>query len=121
MDSFTVEMYEKANGERPVEEFLNSLDSKMQSKLIGLMGVLEEKGNDLREPFSKYLEEGIFELRCKQGNNITRVLYFFYVGRKIILTNGYVKKTQKTPKKIIELSKSYRKDYLERKANNENL
>ena len=39
----------------------------------------------------------------KQGSNITRVLYFFYIGKKIIATNGFVKKTQKTPPKELKL------------------
>ena len=38
---------------------------------------LEEKGPMLREPFSKPLGEGIFEVRAKQGTDISRVLYFF--------------------------------------------
>ena len=49
----------------------------------------------LREPYSKYLEDGIFEVRGKVGNDISRVLYH---GGKIILTNGFIKKTQKTPR-----------------------
>lgn len=60
---------------------------------------------------------GIFEIRAKQGNNITRVLYFFVIGRKIILTNGFTKKTQKTPPGEIELSKKYRSEYEQRKEN----
>ena len=57
----------------------------------------------LREPYSKHLDDGIFELRCKFGSDITRVLYFFYYEGKIILTNGFVKKTQKTPKEEIQI------------------
>lgn len=56
----------------------------------------------LREPFSKPLGEGIFEVRAKQETDISRVLYFFVVGKKVILTNGFVKKTQKTPPREIE-------------------
>jgi len=55
-------------------------------------------------------------LIVKQSSNITRILYFFYIGRRIILTNGFVKKIQKTPHNEIELAKKYRKDYLEREA-----
>ena len=55
-----------------------------------------------------------FEIRCKVGNNITRIMYFFYYEGKIILTNGFVKKTQKTPKKEIDLAKERRKDFIER-------
>ncbi|MBQ7759950.1 MAG: type II toxin-antitoxin system RelE/ParE family toxin [Acidaminococcaceae bacterium] len=56
-------------------------------------------------------EDGIFELRTQQGNDIARVLYFFVVGRKVILTNGFIKKSPKTPNDQIELAKKYRADY----------
>lgn len=59
--------------------------------------------------------DGIFEIRTKFGSDITRVLYFFVIGRRIILTNGFVKKTQKTPASEIALAKQYRADYLSRK------
>lgn len=114
MNQFTVEFYEKENGEIPVEEFLNSLDTGMKSKLVMILKVLQEKGNQLREPYSKHLEDGIFEIRGKVGSDISRVLYFFYYGGKIILTNGFIKKTQKTPSKEIKKAKEYRKDYIER-------
>ena len=60
--------------------------------MFGMIGLLQEKENKLREPYSKHLDDGIFELRCKVGSNITRVLYFFYYEGKIILINGFVKK-----------------------------
>ncbi len=97
-----------------------SLDVKMQAKLLGMLQILQEKGNQLREPYSKYLEDGIFELRTKNGTDITRVLYFFYYGRKIILTNGFIKKTQKTPRKEILLTKRRKADYIERSKTHEN-
>ena len=95
MQRFEVEYFEKEDGTYPAEEFILSQDVKMRAKLFRLLELLEEKGNTLREPYSKSLDDGIFEIRAKQGNNITRVLYFFYVGNKIILTNGFVKKSQK--------------------------
>ena len=114
MDKFTVEFYEKEDGEKPVELFLDSLDIKMRSKLLMILKVLQEKGNQLREPYSKHLDDGIFEIRGKVGSDISRVLYFFYYGGKIIITNGFIKKTQKTPHEEIEKAKCYRKDYIER-------
>ena len=98
MRGFKLIAYEKENGKVPVEEFLDSINPKMRAKLYGLMGILQEKGNMLRKPYSKHLEDGIFELRCQFGTDITRVLYFFFYEGKIIMTNGFVKKTQKTPK-----------------------
>ena len=79
---FEVEFYEKANGDIPVENFLNSLDIKMRNKILMILNVLQEKGNQLREPYSKHLEDGIFEVRGKIGNDISRVLYFFYINEK---------------------------------------
>mgnify|MGYP000001298127 FL=1 len=111
---FDVEYYEKEDGTFPAEEFILSLDSKMQAKMFCELDLLETFGNQLREPHSKPLGDGIYEIRAKVASDITRVLYFFVVNKKIILTNGFVKKTQKTPDNEIALAKKYRKDYLER-------
>ena len=114
MDQFTVEFYETAAGERPAEEFLDSLDVKMRGKLVMTLKVLQEQGNRLREPYSMHLEDGIFEVRGQVGSDISRVLYFFYYGGRIILTNGFIKKTQKTPRYELEKAKLCRKDFMER-------
>ena len=74
---------EKENGEVPVEEFLDSINPKMRAKIFGLLGILQEKGNMIREPYSKHIGDGIFELRCKFGSDITRVLYFFIMREKL--------------------------------------
>jgi len=94
--AFEVNFYKTADGYCPVETFFNSLDKKMVAKLLKGVILLEEFGNELREPYSKSLDNGIFELRAKHSSNITRVLYFFIENHKIILTNGFVKKSQKT-------------------------
>jgi len=120
LQKFEVVFYEKDDGQCPVEDFLKKIDVKMRAKIVGLLEILEEKGNVLREPYSKHLEDGIFELRCKVGSNITRILYFFYYQGKIILTNGFVKKVQKTPRKEIQVAKARRAEYIERVKNNEN-
>lgn len=112
--TFSVEYYEKDDGTRPAEEFILSQDMKMQAKLFMLLEFLEEMGPELREPYSKSLGDGIFEIRAKQGSNISRVLYFFVIGRKIILTNGFVKKSAKTPPREISKAKRCRTDYQQR-------
>ena len=116
MSKFEAIFYETLDGKQPAKEFLLSLDTKIRAKMVHIISILQDNGYELREPYSKHLSEGIFELRAKVGSDITRVLYFFYVDRKIILTNGFVKKTQKTPPKEIERAKKYRADFLQRKA-----
>lgn len=115
MPRFEVDFYEKENGEQPAKEFMLSLDKKLRAKLADTIIILQDNGYELREPYSKHISEGIFELRAKQGSDITRVMYFFYIDRHIILTNGFIKKTQKTPQSEIEKAKRYRSDYLKRK------
>ena len=88
----------------------------MRAKILLAIALLETNGPQLRQPYSKPLGDGIFEIRAKQGNNITRTLYFFYDGKQIILTNGFVKKTQKTPSAEIQRAKKYRAEYLRFKA-----
>jgi len=117
MIKFEVEYFEKQGGAIPVEEFILSQEKKMRMKIYRTLLLLEEFGNELREPYSKLIEEGIFELRIKEGTHISRVMYFFIKGRKIILTNGFVKKTQKTPRKEIELAKKHRMEYENRREN----
>jgi len=115
MAKFEAEFYEKENGEQPAREFLLSLNKKLRAKMLMIIGVLQDNGNELREPYSKPLSDGIFELRAKVGTDISRVLYFFYVDQHIVLTNGFVKKTAKTPPQEIEKAKKYRADYLRRR------
>ena len=98
MKRYEVIFYETPDGKQPAKEFLLSLPPKMRAKMLRTIEIVGENGPDLREPYSKCLEEGIFELRAKVGSDISRVLYFFYIGKRIVLTNGFVKKTQKTPK-----------------------
>jgi len=63
--------------------------------------------------------KGLFEARIKLGSNIWRVFCFFDKGKLVILLNGFVKKTQKTPKKEIDKAVRLMKEYYEQK-NKEN-
>ena len=115
MPKFEVLFYTTESGEQPVKDFLLSLEVKVRAKVMSMISVLSENGYQLREPYSKHLSDGIFELRINIGNNNARVLFFFYIGRKIILTNGFMKKSKKTPSAEIDKAKKYRKDYLDQK------
>ena len=107
--------YNFANYEGKIEvnEFLNSLDVKEQAKIIAYMDKLVELLNINQFPnekLSKYLRDGVFELRVKLKNTSSRILYFFMVDKNIIFTHGFIKKTEKTP--VPEIEKAIRiKEY----------
>lgn len=114
---FEIVFYKKEDDTKPVAEFMNSLDVKMKRKTLQEIQLLKEFGKELREPYSKSLKDGLFELRVQQSNNISRIFYFFFDGQKIVMTNGLIKKTQKTPKSEIDKALKYKADY-ERRMNN---
>lgn len=109
-----IKFYEDDQGKSPVKEFLDSLDIKMRQKMLRSIMALKELGPSLRMPLSEYLDDGIFELRAKVGSNISRVMYFFVIGDRAVLTHGFIKKTQKTPAREIERAKNIRKEFMDR-------
>ena len=114
MGDYTCIFYETRDGKSPVEEFIESLDTETQDKFILKQQLLEDLGPQLRYPHTDHIEEGIFELRFKGKEGQIRVLFFFFYGKRIIFTHGFIKKTQKTPRKEIGIAKERRKDFLAR-------
>lgn len=112
-----VQPYEKQNGERPVEEYLDSIENeKHVAKIVRGIKLLEEYGPGLGGPYVDHLKDDIFELRIKFSSNIFRVLFFHFVDNKIILTHGFTKKTQKTPSREITRAEAYKDDFLKQKG-----
>ena len=114
MEEYEIEFYQKNDGTCPIEEFFQDLPPKLWAKVARNIDILKEFNINLREPLVKHVEDGIFELRSQVNNDIARVMYFFFIDKKIILTNGFVKKTQKIPRKYIDTALEYRKDFLNR-------
>ena len=105
------EYYDLPNGDMPAKMFIDDQNEKMQRKIFGRIELLEENGNTLREPYSKQLGDGIFELRIDFAGDIARIFFFFFIGKKAILTNGIIKKKEKTPRGALALAKKYKKEY----------
>ena len=66
---FEVVFYETLDGKEPAKDFLLALAPKMRAKVVRTICLLREYGNSLREPYSKYLRDNIFELRTKTGTD----------------------------------------------------
>jgi phage-related protein len=119
--TWPIEFYRKENGKSPVWEFINDLHPKFQAKAIRQIEMLEQFGTDLKEPYVKPINgdecKGLWELRIKFANDISRIFYFMPVGNCFVLLHGFVKKTDKIPKKELEMAKSCKADYLRRRQN----
>ena len=111
---WSVEFYETADGKSPVAEFLSSFDDKTQARFIWSIDQLRLLNVRAREPLVKHLEGKLWELRRASDGDIYRLLYFFFSGRKIVIVHGFQKKSQKTPRKEIELAYKRMNDYITR-------
>ena len=111
MEEYTCIFYKTIAGKSPVEDFIEGLEEKTQDKFILKKQLLQDFGPQLRYPHTDYIGEGIFELRFKGKEGQIRVLFFFFYGKRIIFSHGFVKKTQKTPQKEIEIAKGRKKDF----------
>ena len=96
--------YKTENGKSPVEEFLDTLTSKQAQKVTWVLRVIRDLNQIPQEYFKKLVNTEIWEVRVKSGNNIFRILGFKDGLNFVVLTNGFQKKTQKTPKSEIELA-----------------
>ena len=102
-NDWAVVFYIDENGHSPVEEFLESLDTKTQVRFDWSIEQLRIRNVRAQEPLVRHLEGKLWELREESGTNIYRILYFFFSGRQIVFLHGFHKKTQKTPRHEIEV------------------
>ena len=101
-EKWKVILYRTANGDYPVQEFVDSLEIKAQSKVKDSIKLLQEFGIRLGLPHVKKLTgTELWELRIL-GSNSLRVLYVAMTGKTFVLLHGFKKKKDKTPQKEIK-------------------
>jgi phage-related protein len=116
---FEIDFYNDIQGKSPIEEFLDQL--KITHKILwkqALKGI-EKLRNRVyhKEPLSKHLESGLWELRIKAGTDILRVIYTFRKRQIIILLHVFIKKEQKTPAGELEIARKRLKEIKFQEAN----
>ena len=90
---------------KDVEKELDSLDRTFQAKLSHIAALLREFGPDkVREPYCKPLGNKLWEIRMRAKPGIARAIYVTVKKRRIIILHAFVKRTDKTPKKAIDLA-----------------
>jgi phage-related protein len=114
---FIVEFYETQAGKCPVREFLDGLKARDPDDFAAVVAGLAKlrKRQYHREPLSKALGDGVFELR-HVGKLNTRVLWFFMKGRRIVLLHGIRNKGQAIPARDLNTARERMRDWRKRAA-----
>lgn len=114
---YSIKIYKDKYGKSEIKDYIRSLqqnqskDSKIKfNKIISYMRLLSENGLSIGEPYIKYLNNEIWELRPLKD----RILFTYWNNNRFILLSIFAKKTQKTPRNEIEKAKRLLKDYRER-------
>ena len=98
------------------EEFLIKQRQKVKEKIFWTFLLIEEV-QQVPETYLKHLEstDGLYEIRIQLASDIFRIFCFFDKGKLVVLTNGFQKKTQKTPKQEIAKALKIMEEYHENK------
>jgi len=107
----SVNFYKTAALKCPVMDFLDSLSGKVAQKITWVLKLIEEIEVVPTKYFKKLLPYDIWEVRIDFSGNTYRILSFIYNEAQLILTHGFIKKTQKIPKNEIEKAMKYKNEY----------
>lgn len=110
---YEVLFYENDRGVCFTEDFLNTLSIKVKGKIARWIERLQEYGPDFPRPYADIVRGKIRELRIIFSSSQYRFLYFFY-GKKIIITHGFIKKNGKVPENELERAERLMIDFQER-------
>jgi len=112
--------YHSPSGNCPIEDFLNSLAGKQAQKVLWVLRLVEELETIPRQYCKKLVDsQDLWEIRVQIGGNAFRILAFFVDAKVVVLTHGFAKKTQKVPRREIDLAQKRRQDYLRREKHHE--
>ena len=116
---FEIVFYKYTKGKNPIEKFLIDLSANNRVLVAKTRKGIEQLRNSSyhKEPLSKHLESGLWELRVRAGSDILRIIYTFRKGRIIILLHIFIKKKQKTPVGELEIARKRLKELNLKEAN----
>lgn len=87
------------------EHELDALPSDMRARLERIVGLIESLGLErVREPHVKHLQDRLWEMRMDGRDGISRAIYVTASGKRVVIVRAFIKKTQKTPLRELELA-----------------
>jgi phage-related protein len=100
----------KVDFHRGVEDDILSMPPKIQARMIKLLELIEMHGANLGPPHTESMGDGLFEIRAKAQEGIGRSLFCYLKGQHVYVLSAFVKKSNKTPKKEIDLARERMKE-----------
>jgi phage-related protein len=93
-----------------VQEEILAMPAGFLGRYLRYTDRMEVYGPDLGMPHTRAMGEGLIELRLKAGEGIARVFYCTMVGKKIVILHQFIKNTDKTPPKKLEIARRRMKE-----------
>lgn len=95
-----------------VEQFVLNLPAGLLARYLRLTDLMMELEPHLGMPHTRAMGEGLLELRVKGQEGIARVFYCAMMGKRIVMLHAFIKKSQKTPRKEIDIARRRLKEVL---------
>jgi phage-related protein len=94
-----------------VEKELDALAQDVRQRFLRIAELIERHGPAaVHEPYVKHLEGKLWEMRMKGRDGIARAIYLTAKGERVIVLHAFVKKTQKTPQRALEIARERGKE-----------
>ena len=88
-----------------VEDSIAAMPLKIQARMVRMLELIEEHGANLGPPHTEAMGDGLFEIRAKAKEGIGRSLFCYMKGEHVYILHAFVKKSQKTPRKELDLAR----------------
>lgn len=89
-----------------VDAELDALPTSLKARLARIVELIETVGLEhVHEPHVAHLEGKLWEIRAKAKDGIARAIYVTAAGKRVVILHVFVKKTQKTPLRVLELAR----------------
>lgn len=111
-ETYDVVFYKSARGESFAKDFMDELPEKVRGKFLRWIAALKVHGPNLPRPYADLVRGKIRELRVVFGATQYRFLYFF-AGKQIVITHGFVKKTMQVPVEELERAERLMREWEE--------
>jgi phage-related protein len=103
---FTVGFYDEG-----VQESVLKLPNGIRAKFTRITkAIMQQEGSNFGMPYTRAMGDGLFEIRAKGKEGIARGFFCTLVGKRIVILHVFIKKTQETPQKELEIARKRLKE-----------